>query len=60
MKKTSFCVVGMGFVGLSNALCLSRKHKVYAYDIDLHKLSLIREKKLPIKDELRDLLRNKI
>ena len=45
-------VVGTGYVGLSNAMLFSAKHQVTALDIDLYRVSLLKEKKSPIQDEL--------
>lgn len=41
-------VIGLGFVGLTTALGLSEKgNTVYAYDIDIDKINLIQNKKIP-------------
>lgn len=45
-------VVGTGYVGLSNAMLFSAKHQVTALDIDIDRVSLLKEKKSPIQDEL--------
>ena len=45
-------VVGTGYVGLSNAMLFSAKHQVTALDIDVDRVSLLKEKKSPIQDEL--------
>ena len=53
-------VIGLGYVGLSNAILLSTKHDVTCYDIDQSKLKSIENKKSPIKDKLiSEYLRNK-
>ena len=53
-------VAGIGYVGLSNAIILVRKNKVYALDIVQSKVNLINSKKSPIVDkEIEDYLRNK-
>ncbi|WP_434121075.1 nucleotide sugar dehydrogenase [Salinicoccus roseus] len=44
-------VVGIGYVGLSNAVLLSMNNQVVALDIDEEKVNLINEKLSPIKDE---------
>lgn len=48
LKKIS--VFGLGYVGLSNSLILATKSKVFAYEIDQQKLSMLNDKKLPIDD----------
>ncbi len=53
-------VVGLGYVGTSIAVLLSRKHKVQCYDIDRKKLGLINRKKSPVDDpEINEFLKNK-
>ena len=49
--KTVITVAGMGYVGLSIAILLSQKNKVYALDIVKEKLELIKNKKSPIVDK---------
>lgn len=44
-------VVGIGYVGLSNAIILSQKNKVYAVDIDPDKVSMINRHKSPLIDK---------
>jgi UDPglucose 6-dehydrogenase len=42
-------VVGMGYVGLTSALGLTKiGHRVMGVDVDLSRLSLLKEGKLPI------------
>jgi UDPglucose 6-dehydrogenase len=48
MKVT---VVGIGYVGLSNAVLLSQKHEVLALDVDEKKIELLTNKRSPIKDK---------
>lgn len=43
-------VAGLGYVGLSNAVLLSRKYKVVATDISAEKVRLVNERKSPIAD----------
>ncbi len=43
-------VVGMGYVGTSLAILLSKKNLVLAYDTDKKKINLIKKKLSPIKD----------
>ena len=44
-------VVGLGYVGLANAIALAKHNKVYIIDIDSNKINLIRNKKSPIKNK---------
>ena len=44
-------VVGLGYVGLANAILLAKHNKVYVVDIDNNKLNLIKNKKSPIKNK---------
>ena len=44
-------VAGTGYVGLSNAVLLSQKHRVIAIDIDENKVGLINNKISPIVDK---------
>ena len=58
MKKIA--VVGMGYVGLSNAILLSQNHEVVIHDIDPKKIEKLNNKVSPIKDkEIQDFLENK-
>ena len=53
-------VVGMGYVGLSNAILLSQKYNVVTYDIDDNKVVQLNNKISPIVDsEIEDFLKNK-
>ena len=45
-------VIGMGYVGLSNAVLLSLKNNVVCHDIDTSKLESINKRVSPIKDDL--------
>jgi UDPglucose 6-dehydrogenase len=54
MKKIKIVVVGLGYVGLSNALLLAQKNSVTAVDIDIDKVTLINEKKSPLSDRKMD------
>ncbi len=44
------CVVGTSYVGLSLAVLLARHHDVVAYDIDEHRVGLLRRGESPIVD----------
>lgn len=50
-SNINIVVFGLGYVGLSNALILSRKHHVIAVDIDSYKVDCISQFISPIKDE---------
>ena len=53
-------VIGMGYVGLSNAILLSQKHEVISYDIDSNKVEQLNKKVSPILDtDIEDFLKNK-
>ena len=53
-------VAGTGYVGLSNAIILSQKNKVFAVDVVKEKVDLINNKKSPIVDkEIEEYLSNK-
>jgi len=51
MKKIKIVVVGLGYVGLSNALLLAQRNRVTAVDIDIDKVTLINQKKSPLSDQ---------
>jgi len=50
MKK--ILVFGAGYVGLANAIMLSKDHNVTIFDIDQDKIDLINQSKIPIKDSI--------
>lgn len=50
-SNINIVVFGLGYVGLSNALILSRRHHVIAVDIDSYKVDCINQLISPIKDE---------
>jgi UDPglucose 6-dehydrogenase len=57
MKNIS--IVGLGYVGLSNAILLSQRNNVIALDTDKHRIKLINQKKSPIQDvEINSYLKN--
>ena len=45
-------VIGLGYVGISLAVLMSQKHKVFAYDIDENKINSLLNKISPISDEM--------
>ena len=60
MKKNyKIVVVGLGYVGLSNAVLLAQHNEVIAVDIVKEKIDLLNQKKSPIVDvEIEDFLTN--
>lgn len=51
MSKYKICVVGTGYVGLSNAVLFSRQHDVVSLDIDPKRVDLINSNSSPLVDE---------
>ena len=51
ITNKTVAVVGLGYVGLSNAVILSQFNKVYALDIDERRVNLIKNKKSPFSDK---------
>lgn len=51
MNKIKIAVVGIGYVGLSNALLLSQKNEVIALDIDGKKVQMLNDKKNIFEDK---------
>jgi UDPglucose 6-dehydrogenase len=53
-------IVGLGYVGLSNAILLSQKNEVIALDIDSEKVAMVNRRESPFDDpEITDYLKNK-
>ena len=50
-NNVKIAVAGCGYVGLSQAVLLSRKNEVMAYDIDPDKVELIKNGESPIEDK---------
>jgi UDPglucose 6-dehydrogenase len=61
MKETyNICVVGAGYVGLSNAILLSQRHHVDLFDLNEERIRLLQHKESPLHDqEIIDFLTNK-
>ncbi|WP_264816154.1 NAD-binding protein, partial [Gluconobacter kondonii] len=52
-------VVGLGYVGLSNAILLAQHHDVMAVDVDAERVRKVNNRESPIIDaEIEDYLRN--
>ena len=43
-------VVGLGYVGLTNAVLLAQKNEVYAIDVDVLRVDMVNERRSPIAD----------
>jgi len=50
MLKKNISIVGLGYVGLSNAILLAQRNNVIAIDTDQYRVDLINQKKSPIQD----------
>lgn len=59
-KEKIIVVVGIGYVGLSNAVLLAQHHKVYAVDVVEEKVEMVNRKRSPIIDrEIEEFLATK-
>ncbi len=59
-RKNTITIVGIGYVGLSNAVLLSQHNKVYAVDIQPKRVELVNNRQSPIIDkELQEYLSEK-
>jgi len=59
-KSYKIAIVGIGYVGLANAILLAQENEVYVVDIILQKVDLINHKMLPIVDnEMEEYLTSK-
>jgi UDPglucose 6-dehydrogenase len=45
-------VVGLGYVGLSNAVLLAQRHQVFALDVSAARVDAVNRRSSPIEDEL--------
>lgn len=52
MSEYKICIVGTGYVGLSNAMLFSKQHQVIALDIDEDKIDRLNQGISPIQDKL--------
>lgn len=58
--STTISVVGLGYVGLSNAILLAQHNQVFAIDNNVDRVNLVNEKKSPIHDrEIIEYLKSK-
>ena len=39
----NFTIIGIGYVGLSNALYLSKHHQVFGYDVDFNRINELQQ-----------------
>ena len=49
-NKTKIVVIGLGYVGLSNAILLSSKSNVIGLDLDKNKIKKLQKKISPLDD----------
>ena len=47
-------VVGIGYVGMANAVMLSRQHEVVAFDIDAQRVKSVNQRKAPVQESAVD------
>ncbi len=53
-------VAGLGYVGMSNAVLLARKHEVCAVDVDPKRVDMVNNRRSPVRDpEIEDFLANR-
>ena len=58
-KKVNIVVVGLGYVGLANAILLAQKNRVVGLDVDANKIKQLQNKISPIDDkDIQDYLTN--
>lgn len=50
-KKKNIVIVGIGYVGLSNAILLARNNNVIAFDIDNEKVSMVNQGLSPLSEK---------
>lgn len=49
-EKKKIAVAGIGYVGLSNAVLLARRHEVWAVDVVSEKVDMLNQRESPIRD----------
>ena len=49
--KLKIIVVGLGYVGLSNAVLLSQDHEVIGIDVSEEKIKAVNARRSPVEDE---------
>ena len=57
--ENKITVVGSGYVGLSNAVCLAQMNEVTVLDIDSDRVDMINDRKAPIADDQLEVLLSK-
>ena len=58
-KKVNIVVVGLGYVGLANAILLAQKNRVVGLDVDANKIKQLQNKISPLDDkDIQDYLTN--
>ena len=58
-KKVNIVVVGLGYVGLANAILLAQKNRVVGLDVDANKIKQLQNKISPLEDkDIQDYLTN--